>query len=97
MIGWITLGSLLTLATAFGLTTFHYRRRARRAESKTESESEAAQSSPLESVAAKGRSKKKSRTVLEGVEAEAEARRFLKPSCSQTRPEFTDYYLGNGR
>ena len=37
MIGWVIFGSLLTLVSAFALSTFHYRKRARRAENKTQS------------------------------------------------------------
>ena len=45
MIGWVVFGSLLTLVAAFALSTFHYRKRARRAENKTQSDP-----APLDSV-----------------------------------------------
>ena len=45
MIGWVILGSLLTLVTALGLSTAYYRRRAHRAEHKTPSDP-----APLDSV-----------------------------------------------
>ena len=45
MIGWVIFGSLLTLVTAFALSTFHYRKRAHRAENKTQSDP-----APLDSV-----------------------------------------------
>ena len=45
MIGWVIFGSLLTLVTAFALSTFYYRKRAHRAENKTQSDP-----APLDSV-----------------------------------------------
>ena len=89
MIGWVTFGSLLTLASAFGLTTVYYRRRARRAETKPGLPAALTTAThPGDQSRARSRSgrKYKCRDLMEGAEA-----RFLQPG---TQVEVPDYFLG---
>ena len=83
MIGWVTFGCLLTLASAFGLTTVYYRRRARRAETKTITPA----THPGDQSRGRSRSGRKYKCRdLEGAEA-----RFLQPG---PQAELPDYFLG---
>ena len=79
MIGWVSFGCLVTLASALGLTTVYYRRRARRAETKSGQ-------SPSQSRA---RSERKYKGRVEGAEA-----RFLQPTGSQAGAQLPEYFIG---
>ena len=99
MLGWVIFGSLLTLVTTFSLSTFYYRRRAHRAENKTQSDP-----APLDSVFSHSKCVYKDaggsepRSDNQKKNSKNRNPRKYKHQPGSQRPEenFPEYFLGAG-
>ena len=90
MIGWITFGSLLTLATALALSTFYYRRRARRAENKSQSDAQIDRAIPV-SQNQPSRSRKERKYKSRGRDRGDRGDRGEE----ELEQEFSQYFIGS--